>query len=84
MKKNIQELSTVELHKKKKLTVLATATLTGMLLVLLILAIYLILFKGGSFSFIAVVFALTPILFINFKEISKVKRELENRDIHKN
>lgn len=74
----ITELNTEQLIKNKKTIGAATAVLTGLLIVLLTLSIYNWITKGFT-GLIIIPFALSPIVFVNFKRIKEIKRELKAR-----
>ncbi|WP_232326051.1 redox-active disulfide protein 2 [Spirosoma montaniterrae] len=78
----IQEMSNEALLKRKKITEVATATLAGLLTVLLIAALFLCFTKELSIglSLVIIPLALSPILYININDVRIVKRELQNRN----
>jgi LytS/YehU family sensor histidine kinase len=80
-KENFSELTTEELIKKKKTTTMVTGVLAGMLTVLLVMAILLIIDKGFSYLGLAVVaIALSPVLFMNYNQVSNINIELKSRN----
>ena len=81
VKENLNELSTEDLIKKKKTGSLATGILAGVLIALLIVAINLTNKKGLiDFNLVAVALGLSPILFLNYKNIQKIDEELKSRN----
>ncbi|WP_245565310.1 redox-active disulfide protein 2 [Spirosoma spitsbergense] len=77
----IQEMSNEALLKRKKTTEVVTATLAGLLTVLLIAAIFLC-FKNQSsigLPLLIIPLALSPILYININDVKVVKGELQTR-----
>jgi hypothetical protein len=64
--------------KKKKTSELITGLLAGMLLVLFMLNI--INYKNGSIAAFGVPIALSTIVFVNFGNIQKIKKELRSRE----
>jgi hypothetical protein len=74
-KKNYSEMTVEELQKQLKITKLVTGMLAGMLMVLVGLNIYLWT-QQKSMPTMAVAFALSPILFLNWGVINKIKKEL--------
>jgi Na+-transporting methylmalonyl-CoA/oxaloacetate decarboxylase beta subunit len=78
-KENYAELTTEDLISKKKLLGVATGTLLGALMVLLIITILLMVKKGFTPLFI-IPFALSPILVMNFSQMSVISKELKSRN----
>jgi len=80
-KPKIQEMSNEDLLKRKKTTEVATGLLAGMLMVLLILALFLCVKKGFSrgLPFLIIFFSLSPIIAVNLAHVSAVKKELRTR-----
>jgi len=78
----IQEMSSEALLKRKKTTEVVTATLAGLLTLLLIAALFLCFNKESSVGIplLIVPLALSPILYINFNDVKVVKRELQARN----
>ncbi len=75
-KENLSELSTEDLTKKKKQTSFVMGLLTGAL----IMAIFLTIISKG-FSYLTIIpFACSPILFIVYKTLSDINRELKSRN----
>ena len=83
MKPNIlQEKSTEELLKRKKVTQLATGMLAGMMIVLAVMAILLGNQRGFSkaLPYFMMPLGLLPILIICFNDIKATKKELQARN----
>lgn len=78
-KENYSEETTENLIKKRKVTVGASSALAGMLLVLLAVSIYITITIGFT-ALIAIPFALSPILALNFKQIKAIDEELNSRN----
>ena len=78
----IQEMSNEALLKRQKTTQLVTATLAGLLTVLLIAALFLCFNKDSSIGLplLMIPLALSPILYININDVRVVKRELQTRN----
>lgn len=76
---NLGLQDTESLQKKQKLLKMVTAMLGGMLMVLLVLAIY-ISFKKGFSALVVVPIALMPILMLNVISIKNIKKELTSRE----
>ncbi len=76
---NIKELSTTELEKKHKITATVTYTLAGMLIVLLVLAVYLSV-RDGFNALVIVPIALSSIVMTNLRTIKLMKAELAERE----
>ena len=78
----IQEMSKEALLKRKKITAVVTATLAGLLTILLIVALFLCFKKGFStgLPFLIIPFGLSPILLININDVRVVRKELQTRD----
>jgi hypothetical protein len=75
-KENLSELSTDDLTKKKKQTRFVMGLLTGAL----IMAIFLTIISKG-FSYLNIIpFACSPILFIVYKTLSDINKELKSRN----
>jgi cobalamin biosynthesis protein CobD/CbiB len=72
------EMSVEKLQQQAKTIKVATGTLAGMLLVLLVMAIFLSIKKGFS-ALVVVPFALMPIVVINVNSLKQIKKELESR-----
>jgi cobalamin biosynthesis protein CobD/CbiB len=72
------EMSVEKLHQQAKTIKVATGTLAGMLLVLLVMAIFLSIKKGFS-ALVVIPFALLPIVVINVNSLKQIKKELESR-----
>lgn len=78
----IQEMSNEALLKRKKLTEVVTATLAGLLTILLIAALFLC-FKKEFFiglPLLMMPLSLSAIVFINIADVRAVKKELQTRD----
>lgn len=75
---NLKELSTEELEKKYKTTAALTYTLAGMLIVLLVLAVYLSV-RDGFNALVVVPIALSTIVITNLRTIKLMKTELAER-----
>ncbi|GEM_PF-1298141 len=75
---NLKELSTAELEKKYKITATVTYTLAGMLIVLLVLAVYLSV-RDGFNALVVVPIALSTIVMTNLRTIKLMKAELAER-----
>ena len=75
-------MSSEALLKRKKTTEVVTATLAGLLTLLLIAALFLCFNKESSVGIplLIVPLALSPILYINFNDVKVVKRELQARN----
>jgi hypothetical protein len=78
-KENYTELTMEDLISKKKLLGVVTGTLLGGLTVLLIITI-LLMIKNGFTALIIIPFALSPILAINFSQMSAISKELKSRN----
>ena len=76
---NLSLKDTESLNKKQKLLKMITAMLGGMLLILLVLAIY-ISFKKGFSALVVVPIALMPILMLNVISIKNIQKELRSRE----
>lgn len=76
---NLSLQDTESLNKKQKLLKMITAMLGGMLLILLVLAIY-ISFKKGFSALVVVPIALMPILMLNIISIKNIQKELKSRE----
>jgi len=76
---NLSLQDTESLNKKQKLLKMITAMLGGMLLILLVLAIY-ISFKKGFSALVVVPIALMPILMLNVISIKNIQKELRSRE----
>lgn len=76
---NLGVQDTESLQKKQKLLKMVTAMLGGMLMVLLVLAIY-ISFKKGFSALVVVPIALMPILMLNVISIKNIQKELTSRE----
>lgn len=75
---NLKELSTAELQKKLQTTAVLTYTLAGMLMVLLVLAVYLSV-RDGFNALIVMPIALSTIVIVNLRTIKLMKAELAER-----
>lgn len=75
---NLKELSTEDLEKKYKTTSALTYTLAGMLIVLLVLAVYLSI-RDGFNALVVVPIALSTIVMTNLRTIKLMKTELAER-----
>lgn len=75
---NLKELSTEDLEKKYKTTAAVTYTLAGMLIVLLVLAVYLSV-RDGFNALVVVPIALSTIVITNLRTIKLMKQELAER-----
>lgn len=75
---NLKELSTEDLEKKHKTTAALTYTLAGMLIVLLVLAVYLSV-RDGFNALVVVPIALSTIVMTNLRTIKLMKTELAER-----
>lgn len=75
---NLKELSTEDLEKKYKTTAAVTYTLAGMLIVLLVLAVYLSV-RDGFNALVVVPIALSTIVITNLRTIKQMKTELAER-----
>ena len=75
-------MSKEALLKRKKITEVVTATLAGLLTILLIVALFLCFKKGFStgLPFLIIPFGLSPILLININDVRVVRKELQTRD----
>lgn len=74
-----KEISTEDLFKKKKTISLVTGILTGMLIVLIIYAVFLTINNG--FPYLLVIpLGLSPILILNFNTVTNINRELKSRN----
>ncbi|GAB3796317.1 hypothetical protein GCM10028819_13700 [Spirosoma humi] len=71
-------MSIEKLQRQAKTIKVATGTLAGMLLVLLVMAIFLSIKKGFS-ALVIIPFALLPILITNVNSLKQIKKELESR-----
>lgn len=83
-KTDFSNLTTEDLKNKKKTFTFVTGLLAGMLITLLVLVAILIIQKGFSavsMSLIVIPIALSPILIINYGQISLINKELESRNI---
>ncbi|WP_437921260.1 redox-active disulfide protein 2 [Sphingobacterium sp. LRF_L2] len=78
--KTLNEMSIEELLKNKKSISLLTGLLTAVLVVLLGLTILTWITKGSS-PLIAIPFALSPIVIMNYKKVSAINRELKSRNM---
>lgn len=80
--KNLQEKSTEDLLKRKKITQFVTGMLAGMLTVLVIMAVLLGYKKGFSMAlpFFIIPLGLLPILIINFNDVKATQKELQIRN----
>lgn len=78
-KENYAELKTEELISKRKLLSVATGSLLGLLILLLLVAIPLMI-KQGFTSLIIIPLALSPILVINFSQIAAISKEIKSRN----
>lgn len=78
----IQEMSTEALLNRKKMTVVVTATLGSLLIILLIAAILLCVNKSASIGLplLIIPFALSPILYTNVNDVRLIRRELATRN----
>ncbi|WP_460935602.1 redox-active disulfide protein 2 [Spirosoma humi] len=72
------QMSIEKLQRQAKTIKVATGTLAGMLLVLLVMAIFLSIKKGFS-ALVIIPFALLPILITNVNSLKQIKKELESR-----
>ncbi len=72
------QMSIEKLQRQAKTIKVATGTLAGMLLVLLVMAILLSIKKGFS-ALIIIPFALLPILITNVNSLKQIKKELASR-----
>lgn len=73
------EMTTEELLKSQKTSKVATYTFAGILFLLFVVNIFLFYKKGFTASLV-VPFALLPILLLNFKTLSDIKKELQSRE----
>ncbi len=73
------EMSTEELLKSQKTSKIATYTFAVLLLLLVVVNIFLVFKKGFSASQVVPI-ALLPILFLNFKTLNDIKKELQSRE----
>ena len=78
----IQEMSNEALLKRKKITEVVTATLVGLLTVLLIAALFLCFKKQLSIGLplLIVPLSLSTIVFTNIADVSAVRKELQTRN----
>ncbi|MBD2757747.1 redox-active disulfide protein 2 [Spirosoma validum] len=72
------QMSIEKLQRQAKTIKIATGTLAGMLLVLLVMALFLSIKKGFS-ALVIIPFALLPILITNVNSLKQIKKELESR-----
>ncbi|GAB4045036.1 redox-active disulfide protein 2 [Spirosoma jeollabukense] len=72
------QMSIEKLQQQAKTIKVATGTLAGMLLVLLVMAVFLSIKKGFS-ALVIIPFALLPILITNVNSLKQIKKELESR-----
>ncbi len=79
MKKDISEMRTEDLLKDKQRLSVMSGTLVVMLFALLVLSIYVSVKKGFS-ALVAIPFALSSIVIMNYKQINAIKKELESRN----
>ena len=75
----LNELSNEELKKRIKFLAIILGSFIGVLMILLILAIYISIRDGFS-VLLVIPFALSPILIINFNSLKKAKNELLMRN----
>lgn len=75
----LSEQSNEELLKNKKALSTVTGVLVGMLIVLLIITIYSSITKGVFSPLIAVPFALSPMVIMNYQKIKEIRKELRSR-----
>ncbi len=78
--KNFNEMSTEELVKTKSSMQVITYMLAAVLVVLIAVNIILFMKKGFNASMVVPV-ALLPILFLNFSNLTKIKKEISSRNI---
>ncbi|UFH57187.1 hypothetical protein [Spirosoma sp. KNUC1025] len=76
----LQDLSTPDLLKRKKLTQFLTGLLAGVLLVLLGIKLYSVIVKDDGILALATPLALTPIVVINLSTLKAIKAELRARE----
>lgn len=76
--KPFEQMTDEQLLSSKKSITTITSLLAGMLVILLAQNIYIWVTKGSS-ALIAVPLALSPIVIINFKKASAIKKELQAR-----
>lgn len=78
----IQEMSNEALLKRKKTTQVVTATLAGLLTVLLMAASFLCFNKDFSIGLplLIIPVALSPTLYSNLNDVRLVERELQTRN----
>lgn len=81
--KNLSELSIEELIKQQKTIKTIIGVLSGMLLVLLVLGIWLTFQKPSFLVFIIIPFTFTPLLIFNAVTLKKIKSELHSRENNK-
>ena len=77
--KNLSKLSTEDLQKQLKTLKILNSAFIGVLIVLFIASIALTFKKGFSPSLV-VALCLLPILILNFKNITEMKKELDLRE----
>lgn len=73
------EMTTEELLKSEKTSKTAAYTFAVILFLLFIVNIFLVLKKGFSASQVVPI-ALLPLLILNFKTLSDIKKELKSRE----
>ncbi|UIR57306.1 redox-active disulfide protein 2 [Sphingobacterium sp. SRCM116780] len=78
--KTLQEMSGEELLNTKKTISVITGCLAVMLLILLAMGIYVSIKKGFS-ALVAIPFALSSIVIMNYKKINEIKKELKSRAV---
>ena len=78
----IQDMSTEALLKRKKITEVATATLAGLLTVLLIAALFLCFKKDFSIGLplLMIPLSLSAVVFTNIADVRAVRKELQIRN----
>ena len=79
--KKISELSDEELLKKKKTTRFATGMLIGVLGSLFVLNLINIINGKQNWGAIVVPVALMPIVFISYKSLKEIEKELKLRNV---
>ncbi|RKR09438.1 hypothetical protein C8C83_1071 [Flavobacterium sp. 90] len=77
--KRFSEMTTEELLKSEKTSKITTYTFAGILFLLFLVNIFLFSKKGFTASLV-IPFALLPILFLNFKTLNDIKKELKSRE----
>lgn len=81
-KKNFSEMSEEELQKFLKTLKALTAVFAGGIITLLVALTFLTV-MGGFNILILIPLGLFPLLFINYKKIDEIKKELNARKINK-